>query len=118
MKKKIIIILVVFIFLICSIKIISSIEKTLVITEICTSEKSTIYIDDHLYYDYIKVYNPNKRAIDIGGYGISNDEDELYKYTMMNGVSIGANDYFIIYFSSEYTGKNWMVANFDILEEE
>ena len=118
MKKKIIILLAVLTVLIFSIRIVFFIEKPLVITEICQSEKSTIYIDDYLYYDYIKVYNPNKRAINIGGYGISNDEEELYKYIMMNGVWIGANDYIIIYFSSEYTGENWTVAKFDILEED
>ena len=62
MRKKILFVSIALLLaVICSIKIVSSIEKPLVIAEMCKSERSTIPIEDNCYYDYIKIYNPNKR---------------------------------------------------------
>ena len=119
MKKKVILVTsLLFILLIFFVKIIGFAEKPLEISKMCTIKQSDIYIDDYLYYDYIEIYNPNKKSVYIGEYGISNNKDNLFKYTIMNGLWLGAKDSIIIYFSSEYTGENWTVAKFDINEKD
>lgn len=119
MKKRIFIGLsIVLLILIHVTNVVFFSEKQLEISEMVPSRQSTIFVDDYLFYDHIKIYNPNKKSVYIGEYGISNSIDEPFKYKIMSGLWLGANEYFIIYFSSEYTGENWTVAKFDISEEQ
>jgi len=48
-------------------------------------------------YDWIKLYNTTDTAINIGGWYLSDDNDNLKKYTIPEGTSIGAYDYYVLY---------------------
>jgi len=45
--------------------------------------------------DWIELYNGTRQAIDLTGYGISDDPDDPYRMTLQ-GLSIGAGDYLVI----------------------
>lgn len=92
-------------------------SKNLVISEICTNNKSIHYIDDYEYLDYIEIYNPNDKNVHLWNYGISDNEDELHRYKFSN-MWIAANSYILVYFDKEYTGDNMMVAKFNISDTD
>jgi len=48
-------------------------------------------------YDWIELYNTTGTAINIGGWYLSDDNDNLKKYTIPDGTSIGAYDYCVFY---------------------
>jgi len=47
--------------------------------------------------DWIELYNTTETAIDIGGWFISDSNDNLLKYKIADGTTIGPNDYFVLY---------------------
>jgi len=47
--------------------------------------------------DWIELYNTTGTAIDIGGWFISDSNDNLFKYKIANGTTIGPNGYLVIY---------------------
>lgn len=51
-----------------------------VINEICADNRSAQVFPDGGYYPFIELYNPTDRTIDIDGFGLSDDENEPYKY--------------------------------------
>jgi hypothetical protein len=47
--------------------------------------------------DWIELYNTTGTAIDIGGWYLSDSENNLKKYKIANGTTIGPNRYFVFY---------------------
>jgi len=47
--------------------------------------------------DWIELYNTTGTAIDIGGWFISESGDNLFKYEIANGTTIGPNGYLVLY---------------------
>lgn len=47
--------------------------------------------------DWIELYNMTSTAIDIGGWYISDGENNLKKYQIANGTTIGPNRYYLLY---------------------
>ena len=47
--------------------------------------------------DWIELYNTTDTAIDIGGWFISDGNDNLFKYKIANGTTIGPNGYLVLY---------------------
>jgi len=47
--------------------------------------------------DWIELYNTTGAAIDIGGWFLSDSNDNLFKYKIANGTTIGPNGYLLLY---------------------
>ncbi|TSA56217.1 MAG: lamin tail domain-containing protein [Planctomycetaceae bacterium] len=47
--------------------------------------------------DWIELYNTTGTAIDIGGWFISDSNDNLFKYKIANGTTIGPDGYLVLY---------------------
>jgi hypothetical protein len=47
--------------------------------------------------DWIELYNTTGTAIDIGGWFLSDSHDNLFKYKIANGTTIGPNGYIVLY---------------------
>lgn len=72
--------------------------EQLKITEICTKNYFAPRAADGNYYDWIEIYNGSSRDVNLNGYFLSNDEDDLYDWTFPD-ISIGAGQYLVIYAS-------------------
>jgi hypothetical protein len=71
----------------------------LVVSEIVSSNKRSL-VDDALGTpDWIELYNPGSTAIDLSGYGVSDNLKDLHKYVVPDGTSVGPGEYLILYAS-------------------
>ncbi len=52
----------------------------LTINELMSANASTIADEDGDFSDWIEIYNPRREGISIGGYGLSDDPDEPFKW--------------------------------------
>jgi hypothetical protein len=69
----------------------------LVVSEIVASNKRSL-VDDALGTpDWIELYNSGTSALDISGYGISDNLKKLHKYVVPEGTVIGAGEYLVLY---------------------
>lgn len=70
------------------------------INEICS--QNTFYkASDGNIYGWIELYNSSSSAVDISGWGLSDDIEDLRKYTLPAGMVIQAGERKIIFCSSE-----------------
>ena len=72
-----------------------------VINEVQTSNKSSIADEDGDYEDWIELYNSGVSAVNLSQYGLSDDQDELFKWRFPN-VTIEPKGYLMVFAS----GKN------------
>jgi len=71
--------------------------KTLLVTEIVSSNKHSLY-DEHVGSpDWIELYNPSGIAVDLSGYGLSDNMRDFHKYQFPEGTVIGAGEYLVVY---------------------
>lgn len=77
----------------------SAVGEGLYINEIC-AKNSTHTASDGNCYDWIEIYNGSSSSIDLSGYGLSDKETELFKFTFPAGASIGAGQRLVIYCDS------------------
>ena len=69
----------------------------LVVNEIVSSNKRSL-VDNALGTpDWIELYNAGTAAIDLSGYGISDNMRDLHKFVFPKGTTLGAGEYLILY---------------------
>ena len=73
--------------------------KQLVINEFCASNSNIIADEDGEYDDWVELYNNGDTAINLLGYTLSDDVDELNKWSFPN-LSIGAGEYLLVWADS------------------
>ncbi|UCF16179.1 MAG: lamin tail domain-containing protein, partial [Phycisphaerales bacterium] len=56
--------------------------------------------------DWIELYNTTGKAIDIGGWFLSDDRDFLAKYEIAHGTAIGPYDYLVLYQNLHFGNAN------------
>lgn len=113
MKKMLFIVMFIFCVALSSCNMTSDNNPKIVINEICSSNRSSLATEDYKYYDWIELYNPSDKNVNLKNYGISDKEDKLFRYKCPS-VIIESKGYFIIYFEKDYTGKDKLVADFGI----
>lgn len=59
-------------------------EAMVYINEVCTKNEHIFADQQGNYYDYIELYNASDETLDLTGYGLSDKEDEPYRYTFSN----------------------------------
>jgi len=68
-----------------------------VINEFMASNDAAQADQDGEFDDWIELYNNSSSAIDLAGYFLSDDGDELMKWPFPDGTTIGSNGYLIIW---------------------
>ncbi|MHC4438014.1 MAG: lamin tail domain-containing protein, partial [Planctomycetota bacterium] len=56
--------------------------------------------------DWIELFNTTGTAIDIGGWFLSDSNDNLFKYEIANGTTIGPNGYLVLYEDLNFGNAN------------
>jgi len=69
----------------------------LVINEFMASNNETVADQDGEFDDWIELYNNGNTTIDLTGYTLSDDADELNKWTFPEGTTIDAGAYLIVW---------------------
>lgn len=70
-------------------------EPKVSINEVCTKNEHIFADQNDNYFDYIELYNASDTTVDLTGYGLSDKEDEPYRYTFSN-VVLQPGAYFVI----------------------
>ena len=73
--------------------------QDVVINEFSAANYDQFYDDFGNDEDWVELYNNTNSAIDLSGYYLSDKPDNPTKWQFPNGVSIGANDYLLIWAS-------------------
>lgn len=84
---------------------------SLVISEIMSVNKGSHADENGEIYDWIELYNGTNRDIDLGGYGLS-DEDSGHTKWIFPSVTIRKKDYMVIYLSGK--AESGLHANFSL----
>lgn len=73
-----------------------SATDTVVINEVVTSNKYSLTAEDGSAPDWVELYNGSGAAVNLSGWGLTDDETDQYKFTFPN-VTLGSGQYLIIY---------------------
>lgn len=73
------------------------------INEFMPSNASTIVGPDGVYCDWIELYNTTGNALDLSGYGVSDNTAQPLKYTLPSGTRIDAYGVLLIYCTGRET---------------
>lgn len=68
-----------------------------VINEFMASNSVSVADQDGEFDDWIELYNTGGSEVDLSGYHLSDDQNELAAYTFPFGTSIGGNSYLIVW---------------------
>ena len=84
-----------------------------IINEFVALNKSTLYDEDGQSSDWIEIFNPNQEAINLGGYFLTNNSNNLEKWRFPN-FSLDANGYLIVFASGKDRDNGELHTNFRI----
>lgn len=88
--------------------------QSLVINEIMYSNEDVVLDGNNEYTDWIEIYNTSNSAINLEGYGLSDDEDDLLKWVFPN-ISIGVGEFLLVFANGENDGVDgWLHTNFKL----
>ncbi len=94
-------------------------DEQIIITEVISQNRTTIADANGEFNDYIEIYNEGSTTVDLSGYKLSDDIDNIGKWTFPE-VSIDPGQYLLIFASgAEYSESGDLQASFRIssLEE-
>lgn len=91
-------------------------EDALFINEFMASNKQTVADTYGAYSDWLEIYNPNDKAIDLASFYISDNADKPYKYQFPKGVdsTIIAPSGFKIIWANDRTERGALHTNFKL----
>ena len=84
-----------------------------IINEFVALNKSTLYDEDGQSSDWIEIFNPHQEAINLGGYFLTNNSNNLEKWRFPN-FSLDANGYLIVFASGKDRDNGELHTNFRI----
>ncbi len=91
-----------------------SVAQNIVINEFMADNESSILDDYGELSDWIELYNPGTNSIDLYGYHLTDDKDDLRKWTFPS-IEIGAKQFLIIFASGKDKHNNsFLHTNFKI----
>ena len=94
-----------YIILLIFIVLYSILSSQIHINELMSSNSNTIYDEFGESSDWIELYNSGSDPINLAGYGLSDDVDDLYKWTFPS-VFINPNSYLLIFASGVGSDNN------------
>ncbi len=68
-----------------------------VINEVMTSNSEAFLHPDYGSVDWIELYNPTDRDIDLSGFGFTDEIKKQYKYTFPEGTVLKSGEYLVLY---------------------
>lgn len=71
-----------------------------VINELMADNSVTLTDESGAYSDWIELYNPSMGKVDLSGYGLSDNPNQPFRYTIPE-VTIGRGEYLLIYMDGE-----------------
>ncbi len=83
------------------IRIAHAADFTVYVNEICTQNKSCLADSYGMYSDWIELYNKGDSAVDLSGYGLSDDAADPLQWTFPAGTSIAAGERMIVFASKQ-----------------
>jgi len=83
----------------------SSFAQTIWINEVQSANVTTLADQDGDFSDWIELYNPTFRSVDMHGWGLSDDPDTPYKW-VFPGISIPPREYLLVFASGKGT-EEW-----------
>ena len=88
-------------------------EQGLIITEVVSSNSASLQDEIYGSPDWIELYNPSSRAVELKGYGIGRTDDsgELYFF---EGGSIGPGEYLVVYCCAPVEGGAAYATGFNL----
>ena len=89
-------------FFICTISVFA---QTIVINEVVSSNFDSFLDEDGDSPDWIEFYTPDTEEADLSGFGISDDEQDLFKWVFPPGTIISKN-FFVVFASGKNRGHN------------
>ena len=78
---------------------VASADSPIVISEASSQNRTYARSADGECYDYIELYNTSAQSVSLAGYTLTDDPNDLAKYTFPEGTTIPANSYIIVYAS-------------------
>ena len=87
--------------------------QNLVINEFMASNDATIADQDGEFEDWIELYNNGAASIDISGYSLSDDGDNLAQWAFPAGTSVAANGYLVVWADND-EDQTGLHANFKL----
>lgn len=91
----------------------SSIESNIVINEFMATNTGVITDENNETEDWIELYNKTDTDLDLSGFNLTDNADNMTKFTFANGTVIKANDYLIIWADEDKT-QGPLHANFKL----
>ncbi len=80
---------------------ISPADGTVSLNEIMAANSTTIADEDGDYEDWIELYNHGASEVDLSGWGLSNDPQHPFRWTLPAGTTLGAGEYLLIWASGK-----------------
>ena len=97
---------------------VESADIPLVISEVCAANRSYAADAGGAFHDYIEIYNPSAEAVDLSGCYLTDNEDDLRKWSFPQGTSVPAGGYLLVYASGGALGAAGEVhASFKLASE-
>ena len=72
-----------------------------VISEFMARNQETLEDGDGDYSDWIEIHNPNLIPIDLGGYSLTDNSEDPFRWSFPSGTSIPAGGYLIVFASQQ-----------------
>ena len=94
----------------------SSVDSSkLVVNEVVSSNKRSL-VDEALGTpDWIELYNAGSVALDLSGYGVSDNMRDLHKFVVPDGTVLGAGEYLVLYaMGASDEVQNPLITNFGL----
>lgn len=76
-------------------------EPTVVINEVCSQNKTCLADSYGKYSDWIELYNAGNMAVDLSGWGLSDDAGQPLLFTFPSGTTIGAGEHKVVFASKQ-----------------
>ena len=87
------------------------------INEICTKNSNILKDSYNNYSDWIELFNFGENEIDLSGYGLSDDEDNLFKYKFPKNFKIKSKEYLIIFASKQNSTSKEIHTGFSLKKD-
>ena len=76
-------------------------EPTVCINEVCSQNKTCLADSYGVYSDWIELYNAGSSAVDLSGWGLSDDAQQPLLFTFPSGAKIGAGEHMVVFASKQ-----------------
>ena len=90
-------------------------SSALVVSEVVTSNKRSLVDETLGTPDWIELYNSGSVALDLSGYGVSDNLRKLHKFVIPEGTTLGPGEYLVLYATNTTEDQtNPMITSFGL----